>query len=68
MDRVQIERWKLAKSPVREMARVLPRSKATIIARPNETGSAMSACRAMMATTAPLRITEPTVGAPASAS
>uniref|UniRef100_UPI00166BE7D3 helix-turn-helix domain-containing protein n=1 Tax=Salipiger pallidus TaxID=1775170 RepID=UPI00166BE7D3 len=64
MDRVQIERWKLAKVPVREMARVLPRSKATIIAKPNEAGSAMSACRF----TAPTRITEPTVGAPASAS
>ena len=29
-ERVQIERWKLAKVPVREMARVLQRSKATI--------------------------------------
>ena len=29
-ERVQIERWKLAKVPVREMARVLRRSKATI--------------------------------------
>ena len=29
-ERVQIERWKLAKIPVREMARVLQRSKATI--------------------------------------
>ncbi|MBN8190304.1 helix-turn-helix domain-containing protein, partial [Salipiger thiooxidans] len=29
-ERVQIESWKLAKVPVREMARVLQRSKATI--------------------------------------
>ncbi len=28
-ERVQIERWKLAKVPVREMARVLQRSKTT---------------------------------------
>ena len=30
-ERVQIERWKLAKVPVREMARVLQRSKATMV-------------------------------------
>ncbi len=29
-ERVQIKRWKLAKSPVREMVRVLKRSKPTI--------------------------------------
>ncbi|PRY84029.1 helix-turn-helix protein [Donghicola tyrosinivorans] len=37
-ERVQIERWRLAKIPVREMARVLKRSKATITAGSRSAG------------------------------
>ncbi|WP_298852825.1 helix-turn-helix domain-containing protein [uncultured Ruegeria sp.] len=55
-ERRKIERWRHAKVPDREMARVLKRSKATIHREIKRISSPTNVCPNVMATTVPPRI------------